>query len=299
MTESDTAPQSTIIKVELYRRLANNPGNEDDKPFPFLLWGYFDWMNSVEINNLSEFYNASEDKDKGEQNYEIHQLCLYAPLGGKRFEKIEQSIELPPLLVLTEIKINENIIAEDHKTIQEQPDCLPSDSLKRIIADHIDKYIEKNRNRDTHTPPEYQIYSSLGYADFVVVFRTEDYQTVSCIIDDLRTKMDDKKNVKLIRSTYSLTGLDRSNLEQISNNTNYDISLRISLKKPRNLPDVKKEINNRLSSKLKPDIKTVFGKYDLDILFKNFPLNEYAKLFNEPDELFHPMGEFAKSLSEK
>lgn len=274
-------PTNPLLKIVFnYYRLLINHKNVNKGKFNFLTWGYFDRLKVSYVGPFNDLFSEELEKEnyKNNKDYEIHRLCSYTidyeladlqAFLGIREEK--------PLIVITEMKINEKIF-NSRSDLLEAKEILRNQ--KEHIASILNSAIYKNRlNLD------YRILSTLGYSDYAIIFRGEDYQQIIDQINNIRNLRESAtQNNKeyLFRSTYSIAGVELNSVKYLTNKHPYNISLRLSLRRNINFSKLKDNINKSLGSNYKDvSITTVYGKYDFDLYFKNFGLSSYIRLFDK------------------
>lgn len=263
------------FNVKLYRRLINHQ-KAKNSDFNFMIWGYFDGLQLNPIGKMKEFHIADQGTDFRLQNaYEIHHLCAYSrKYSSEKISSIFEQVPNKPLLVLAELKLNENIV----KQFMEQYDDF-FDQLQNYLEEKI-AYFAKERNCDF----DLLILSSLGYSDFILILRGSDYQQMVDTVNYLRAlKYADKQNneINFLRSTYSISGVHLNSIEEIQQEKKYNVSIRFSFRKIVDFCLVRDEVIKSLNvDKGSISFGTVFGKYDLDLEGKNVSLYSLVGLFN-------------------
>jgi hypothetical protein len=278
ITESFT----TIAVLNFYRRL-HNQSQASNKDYEYLLFGYYDGMDIKVAPSLGFLLDGEYCNDDGEnlnQSYEIRQLCLYS-----RRVKEEELLDFlhnssidGPLLVVTEIKLNEKIMIAQKNALGE---VAVLDMMEETITSNVDRIIHEREIPHI----KYKIFFSLGYSEFVIIIRTDDFQDAVNLINDLRScsyKASTSKSeyISLLRSTYSIVGVKISSIQQLPS-TPVDLSLRFSLKKIIDIDEFKSLIINALQPEQDQiTIRTIFGKYDLELELREFPINKFISIFH-------------------
>jgi hypothetical protein len=237
MRNTDASRDSkAMVKVVLrfYRRLHNH-NLAENKDFEYWMWGYYDGMN-LSITKARDEYMIDDGHHINGKDlnriYEIHSLSMYSFEDEVKIKKIMGKNKALPLVVVTQIKLNEAgfiLYKDDYSYRLETIIQELQDYLDRSITEFNDKneYINKEGEK-----VQYQIYRTLTYSDFVIVFRTDDYQKVAYIVDELRSLRYPYNNRRrkgcLVRFTYSAAGLNSLSARYVAGDAP-DISLRLAL----------------------------------------------------------------------
>jgi hypothetical protein len=289
------------VAIKLYRRLVNHPDAKNTH-FPIILWGYYDGLRYSFVEELNQYYeedysDQQNDEDINlndeQQTYEIHRLWLYSHNYSKDdITQIFNEKFYQPLLVLTELKINNDLYQN------------PSGDLlainRKITHQIIDTLSNISNNGNDFS---FRVFSSLSYSDYVIVFRGGDYQKIGNAIMLLRgAKTTVSQNLSshfLVNTTYSIAGSQNYSLNMANLENRYTISIRVSFRNHLDFNEAERIIRNetKFQDKTRLEILPVFGKYDLDLLLKNVTVNEYVSAFYFPKEynikgIFDPQSEF-------
>jgi len=290
-------PPTSITKViiQLFRRFSNNDGFPKSR-FHYMLWGYYDGMRYGIAKTFKEFVGVdkTDDREDNFREYETSRICLFShSIAEKDVKDFFNNSKLPPLLVITELKIDEG---NYHKNKENLEGSL--NDLQTYISSSIDEFIRKEKL--TNNEIEWKLFRSLGYSEFVIVFRSLSYQYVANIINYLRglsysKNLDYIRNNHLLRSTYSTAGIQTKNMNSLPPHP-MDVSVRFSFKKIINLQEMQAKLVEALKiDNDKIQCNLVFGKYDLDVHFRGVPLNLFVGLFYDlgkgfPNPILDPDG---------
>jgi hypothetical protein len=292
-------PSTSITKViiQLFRRFSNNDGFPKSR-FHYMLWGYYDGMRYAIAKTFKEFVGVDETDDNYRE-YETSRICLFShSLTEKDVKTFFSDSKLPPLLVITELKIDEGNYHNNKDNLERS-----LNDLQDFISSSTDDFL--NKEKLTNNEIEWKLFRSLGYSEFVIVFRSLSYQYVANIINYLRglsysKKHDSNKNNHLLRSTYSTAGIQTKNMKSLPPHP-MDVSVRFSFKKIINLQEMQAKLVEALKiDNDKIQCNLVFGKYDLDVHFREVPLNLFVGLFYDlgkgyPNPILDPEGNLRKT----
>jgi hypothetical protein len=297
--EKELLSQYTKVILKLYRRFFNNE-EETSNLFRYLLWGYYDGMEYSIAKNLAEFFSGdqSSDSEQTYQTFETKRICLYSNhVSEADMDAFLGDVTRQPLLVISELKIDES----NYPSSTERDD-VSLDQLESFLLDSIKRSLVIKKTKDNAL--QYRLFRSMGYSEFVIVFRTDHYQHVADVITYLRGltypfKVEPPNPSPLLRSTYSTAGASIGMIESLPSYP-VEAAVRISFKKMFDM----QEMHQRLADALGIDSKKihcslVFGKYDMDVRFSEIPLNLLVSLFYDtknipPKALLDHQGEMYK-----
>lgn len=293
----ENCPSLAVIKF--YRRLHNHTKARNSH-FQYLLFGYFDGMKFIQKPSLeSLFHNDQEQDDDGvslSQIYEIQSLFLYSRrYTSDEVNRFFNDINKPPFLVITELKLNEKLLVHFYKENHKDP----LKSFEDIILPQIENFKSEHQGEKL----EYKIFMSLGYSELVLVFRTENYQIVSDIINRFRgaTHPESATEHHILRFSYTTAGVSIPQISQLPD-INTDVSLRFSFRVPVSLETMKEKLTKALNIKKgNVDYRTAFGKYDLELHATDVPIKDFMALYNDhgqkrPHPILDPKSELHKMI---
>jgi len=240
--------------------------------YNYLVWGEFDGLKFKFTPTRKEFL----DEEESDSRYELHLLRIYSrKINPKEAKDFINGVDLPPLLVLTEIKLNEEL----YKFSREIPNGQILSNAEKQIRESLDSFLEDHKSNT-----KYFLFNSLGYSEFVIIFRTNNFQNVASILSILRSQpyhsSSSKTAIHIIQSTHSICGAHLGMLDSRLEGEN-DVSIRVTFQKMDDFPTIEQQIIAGLPKlgKSEVSIKTLPGKYDLVINLKNYPINAVVNLF--------------------
>lgn len=244
------SPKTSGLKIRLYRR----PLALTDDPFPavdFLIWGYFDWASlKWEDKSLLNFYVRAEQEARYPK-YEEQFLCA--------FSRDEQNSILRssyPLLVLTEIKFQDSLLARIRKENQ-------GDDLFSILLHLVQEKLEELAYPQGQL--DFQIFYSLGYSELIIVFRADSFQPVLEQVSSLKQCLNYRGEL-LVHSTYSIFGISKEAVAQWNEPNIQRASIFFSLKAGLSLPQLEAKLRSALPEE-NIEASPLFGKYDTEVSF--------------------------------
>lgn len=260
------------VLVKLYRRLSDHRG--EIPTTAFMLWGYFDGMSFQAVKTLEQFYN-DDDIDNYDKSYEIHRMCLYSCNGANSNNANGESIfnikKDKPLIVLSEFQVDGNIGINGGKN--------KLDSFQEKIESNIEQCRKVISEGNCERLFEFRVFRTLGYGEYVVVFRSSQYQHVADVLNLLRDPGSYQQGDRpLIKSSYSISGVHVESLEDFNAKEKSKVSVRLAFRDIEQVPQLLSSINE--INKIKPKSRQAeFGKYDLRLLFPDVTIKEIVDLY--------------------
>ncbi|NSW90690.1 MAG: hypothetical protein HPY74_08460 [Firmicutes bacterium] len=207
------------LLVHLFKKLM--PGDDDgnDSLFQYKMWSAFDGMIISTVTDLENVYMGNDlviegvkgNKVNIHQVYEEQHLCLYGQYVENN-EIIQQGYSIKngssdiimPYIALTEVKLNDTYIG-----------------LKGLdyCQKKIEEILEKgclNQIPEHKTFYCFRIYRSLGYGDFIIIFRSHSYDGIFQGIERFHREVS-KLHENFINSTSSIAGISQKHMLYINN----------------------------------------------------------------------------------
>jgi hypothetical protein len=261
----DNDPYKGIL-IRLLHKPPSHQASASD--FDFFSFGYFDGIKiKQKINFLADYFHdqdGSKNSSHGQTyGFEEQHLCLYTPQHGKDYLEVLNPKKGLPLIVITELKFEEQ---------------------KKI------KFVELRKRVAAFLPVDvkWELFHSLGFNDYAVIMRLPKISYLKEIILSLKGMQDDNgKNI--LRSTYSIAGFRKLPLTSFVDE-DIDASIQISLKKADSYDIVATAIWNYLDRNKSDKRNHMIGKYDEEIRVRT-KLSTLIGLFYQGKEpaLLSPM----------
>jgi hypothetical protein len=311
------------IIIRLFRKLTPNKSDARIDKLQYVVWSGFDAMNIESVQSMEQFYNFDGDENFEKNGsdfrkiFEEQRMCLYRFNNEEKDSKENNDDdflkpdyikdgEQMPLITLAEIKLD-----DDYLKLKKLDDCV--ENIRDILHDLKRKLVEKIGVKAAY---EFRIYRSLGYSDFVIIFRSATFIYSSYAIDQLgntRYQNGNKQDgsYSFIWSSYTLLGIAREQRcwDCWDDNNFSSVHIRMTIKPGVVIKNIINRIDKTINGNTDMDNKGqkgysieggfIFGKYDVEIIIK--PKNQKAgakriiELFVEKEQgiwpVLHPFSE--------
>lgn len=285
--------------------------NDDTKEYRYLMFGHYDGMDIVCTDQWYQLRPKGVADNGGSVNigddfWDKYTLKLYFPdpqccqklehkgfaydiwqkLGYyyKNSEACNCILEQYPFVSVVMINLSEKCV---------EIECDLIETMQSVIMEAVEK--TKIDLREVHCA----IMPSVGYADFVLLFLSNNLKKVITILDYLRKKriVDENKSYAMLSNSYAISGFAKEGLKNLHSLPQLDdvkLSIRVNLRDGVSASQFKsffdKELNKVLAHKgteaeKQPlDLYQVFGNSDCLIL-SDMPFDFFVPLFYDSNLL--------------
>lgn len=311
------------ILFTLKKRIENIESN-DNNLYKYLVMGYYDGLDIHVVDNWYEM----RPRGLRERNLQVnisspfvdqYTMRAFFPQNRQELEEKGFSYSLWEEIGKTELTSFRKEITEARKHIPyicmsviniATPSLLGND-LSRVPGELESRILEAANHANISLSEQHcAVFPSIGYADYIVLFLTDDLSKVSQILSGLRREKNAERAI-LISGIYSVCGMDSSGFESDTSCPDVRIALYINLREGMSvgnfihgLDEEKKraksnnmqqsyldELEN-LREEVEKNVYLTFGYTDsMIVLYK--PLNIYKELYAE-NHILNPGHEFFK-----
>lgn len=250
-------------------------------PYKFFTLGYFDGIVvDHKVSSLEDFYFEKKKQGKETQyqtsGFEEQHLCLYTKYPSENYSLIfDNDIHKLPLIVITELRLKDET-------------KIPFNVLQQKITEAVKKFSNENLNSELLI--KWELFNSLGFNDFAIVFRLNRINVMRKLILNIRNIRFD--NQKIVYSTYSIAGFCRNYEKSQTLSETVTASIQVSMRDSQSYKEVEEQINLELQSGVVIS-KHMLGKYDEEFRIET-DIRDFLGLFykNKKEVIFTPNHQF-------
>lgn len=309
------------ILFTLKKRVENIEGNDNDY-YKYLIMGYYD---GLDIHVVDKWY-AMRPRGLRERNLQVditspfvdqYTMRAFFPANRQELEKNGFSYKIWENIGEINIDAFKKNIAKDREKNPyicmsiiniADPSLLDGD-LSRIPGKLKKRLSESAEYAGVSLSEQHcAIFPSIGYADYIILFLTDDLSQVSRILSGLRREKD--KEI-LISGSYSVCGIDSASVSSSGNCPDVQLALYINLREGISVGNFIQGVNeekkkaeglklqetyieelDHLRKEVEKNVYLTFGYSDSMIVLYR-PLSTYKQLYAE-NHILNPGHEFFK-----
>ena len=274
-----------------------------NKNYDFVALGYYDGMKVSTVNKWTDFLPSKIESNHGELELDDDSLDIYTikacePLSLKKkmkcmgfnydiWDKPDNKFDVQyPLAACTMIHLSEECVAANS-----------IDDILEVISKEIVNNVTEMKEINCG------LYFSVGYSDIIIMFRTNDFEHVNCVLKGINKS--EIKNRKIISDSYTITGFKNrifTSFEDVKKAVqgkeykcfSVSFSLRENIIVDEFISFIErktKELCDKIGIQYKDNITveksfSVFGSVDVIIEF-NLPVYAFMALYMAEDEIFN------------
>lgn len=291
----------TGMMITLKKRMICT-SHDDTHEYQYLMYGHYDGADIACTNQWYQLRpkgvaNRGGNIDVGDSFWDKYTLKLYFP-EWERCEKLEK--EGFAYNIWEELGTYEKHTKECDKLLEQFPFLsIAMINLSKMCVLLEDDLISKMQTVITEAAElaavdlkqiHCAIMPSIGYADFVLLFLSNNLKNVITVLDNLRSTVvcNGKKEYAMLSNSYAISGFSRVGLKNLHNLKGLEdikLSIRINLRDGISASQFKKEFDKELS----PILKDYNGKKGLIDLYQVFGNSDCLILSDVPFDFFIPL----------